>query len=606
MGYYDQSLLEKYNGDHARAVQVIKEMHEHTKVMMRHPSIGRVVHIDYSVEPKFAAPLRTHAGPDNALNLFMNWLNPQGLCRDDIAFHHLITDRRNDGTSGVAWVGTVCHGRCFNTGITEVWRSSLSAAQTMAHEFGHNLGALHTFDRSNQGRNCDGIMNYGQRPMTWSNCSRERWTSDYDVFVRSFGQSRADQCFKPTSRAPVPSPTPVRPAPVPSPTPVRPSPRPAPTPTRPVPAPTPANPPAATQWTRGYCTVNREDQNSGVLKVSSQNMNSDNIREQCLDVCKTVPGATGCEVVWDLINQGCYVHTQRITEASGAARHYCAIFGSSTPAAPAPTPAVPAPRPVAPAPSPTPDGQVTVDWTALRGDARLRTMTVAPGTVLSLEFSGMHTVHMMQSADALDFCSFGGAQEIGSGQSGQTTVKMSFPANARPGSQFFFACAIGSHCRDGMRLTVTIGERDASEWTKTNNIWNDAQCPNMGSKGFGNTVDQCQKFCSERAGCTAINFNPDNGDCVLRGCAMGTEPTWEHPAYEGYHSWGNEDPVSLPPAPVCECVGTTNSLGEGGARCDSFDADSAQQWCYVSPNACQDGEQSTVLSGHEWSYMACQ
>merc|ERR1719245_2561758 len=206
--YYDESLLEKYDGDHSEAKNAVRVMHEHAKVMMRHETIGRKVHLVFEVEPPFV-DLSIHAGPSNALPSFMGWLKDRDMCQRDVAFHHIITNRRSDGVSGVAWLGTVCHDDCYNTGITEVFFNEVSSAQTLAHEFGHNLGALHTFSRQNQGRNCHGIMSYGSRPDTWSDCSRERWTADYDIFLRAAGQSRADQCFRPTSGAtPTPRPTP--------------------------------------------------------------------------------------------------------------------------------------------------------------------------------------------------------------------------------------------------------------------------------------------------------------------------------------------------------------------------------------------------------------
>merc|ERR1711881_565791 len=139
--------------------------------------------------------------------------------------------------------------------------NTLGSSLTLAHELGHNIGAHHTFDIENVGRNCHGIMSYGSRPRTWSQCSKDSWTSDYDVFVRSFGQERADQCFKPTSQAPVPSPPPA-------------------IPTGPVPTPAPATPRAGHLWEEGFCAGDSGRQTSGVVRVSHNNMDTDDIREQ--------------------------------------------------------------------------------------------------------------------------------------------------------------------------------------------------------------------------------------------------------------------------------------------------------------------------------------
>merc|ERR1719323_1078388 len=208
--YYDQSLLAKFNGNHEEAKNAVREMHEHTSVHMRHSSIGRRVHLELLEEIEFV-DIHTHAGAPNSLGIFGDWLRARNKCDRTVAFHHLITDREvGDFTSGVAYVGTICARNCFNSGITELWSSIASAALTLSHEFGHNLGMLHTFDPVYEGRNCHGIMSYGPRPDSWSECSQEAWQNDYDTFLSNQGQARADRCFKPlpdTLVPPTPNPT---------------------------------------------------------------------------------------------------------------------------------------------------------------------------------------------------------------------------------------------------------------------------------------------------------------------------------------------------------------------------------------------------------------
>ena len=46
----------------------------------------------------------------------------------------------------------------------------------------------------------------------------------------------------------------------------------------------------------------------------------------CLRECHTRQGATGCEVIWDQGNRGCYIHTQSVAKGNEADRHYCWIF----------------------------------------------------------------------------------------------------------------------------------------------------------------------------------------------------------------------------------------------------------------------------------------
>jgi len=79
-------------------------------------------------------------------------------------------------------------------------------------------------------------------------------------------------------------------------------------------------------WVKGFCTLNRRDQNSGVIKVNSVNGNTQNAQVACMKACRARPGATGCEVIWDQGNRGCYIHTQKITEGNGVGRHLCSIF----------------------------------------------------------------------------------------------------------------------------------------------------------------------------------------------------------------------------------------------------------------------------------------
>ena len=46
--------------------------------------------------------------------------------------------------------------------------------------------------------------------------------------------------------------------------------------------------------------------------------------------CACVPceytGATGCEVIWDRPNRGCYVMTQPVARGNFVARHSCWVF----------------------------------------------------------------------------------------------------------------------------------------------------------------------------------------------------------------------------------------------------------------------------------------
>merc|ERR1711942_421256 len=65
-------------------------------------------------------------------------------------------------------------------------------------------------------------------------------------------------------------------------------------------------------------------------------------------------------------------------------------------------------------------------------------------------------------------------------------------------------------------------------------IWNDSDCPNVGTITNCQDVDCCKAECTKKKGCTAVNFKP--GDCILRACKCTgvVEPTWTWAGYKGY------------------------------------------------------------------------
>lgn len=75
---------------------------------------------------------------------------------------------------------------------------------------------------------------------------------------------------------------------------------------------------------KGFCvTRSGGDQNSGVIKLSSRDINTPQAEEECLEMCSGVPGLTGCEGIWHQGNRGCYAHTREVGRGNGAARHTC-------------------------------------------------------------------------------------------------------------------------------------------------------------------------------------------------------------------------------------------------------------------------------------------
>ena len=77
--------------------------------------------------------------------------------------------------------------------------------------------------------------------------------------------------------------------------------------------------------------ANENDQNSGVVQDNRhfrENTDGDkwDMEEQCLKYCRSYPGATGCEVIWDQGNRGCFAHTQELSRGSGSDNHFCWVF----------------------------------------------------------------------------------------------------------------------------------------------------------------------------------------------------------------------------------------------------------------------------------------
>merc|ERR1711998_417649 len=81
---------------------------------------------------------------------------------------------------------------------------------------------------------------------------------------------------------------------------------------------------------RGFDPSRCTDQNSGVVKVNSNDGNSDSAQLACLEACRARSDATGCEVIWSQGNRGCYIHTQTVQVGNLVGNHYCWVFGDSS------------------------------------------------------------------------------------------------------------------------------------------------------------------------------------------------------------------------------------------------------------------------------------
>ena len=81
----------------------------------------------------------------------------------------------------------------------------------------------------------------------------------------------------------------------------------------------------------GFCVkASGSDQNHGVIKVNADNIITSTLKFHCLQKCLAHPGATGCEVIWDQSNRGCYIHTAEVARGNNAPRHNCWIMSSKS------------------------------------------------------------------------------------------------------------------------------------------------------------------------------------------------------------------------------------------------------------------------------------
>ena len=92
-------------------------------------------------------------------------------------------------------------------------------------------------------------------------------------------------------------------------------------------------------YTSFFFISNGGDQNDGVVKLAggdywdapgAPQYNNEKI-DECLEMCacyeseKGTP-ITGCEMIWNQGNRGCYVHTKEITRGNNRGQHSCYII----------------------------------------------------------------------------------------------------------------------------------------------------------------------------------------------------------------------------------------------------------------------------------------
>ena len=124
-----------------------------------------------------------------------------------------------------------------------------------------------------------------------------------------------------------------------------------------------------------------------------------------------------------------------------------------------------------------------VDWAATMSDPEKRAMEASAGTLITFTWTGNHNVYKMASKEAFDACDFTGAVEVGS----QSPTLVNY-AGAEAA---YYACEVGTHCRNGQKLavsppptTTTTTTMDEKAKLVDVHLFSDAKCTTEWASGI--------------------------------------------------------------------------------------------------------------------------
>jgi len=187
-----------------RGMSKAREVVSHAKRMLLDDSLKS----KFELKPTYIKENQDYYPNGQQLERFMYSIPSRDFKRGTL--HALLTDNKPSGTTGIAWVRSVCgdisQANRYQTSITTWHHSAVSTAKTLAHEIAHNLGIYHDFsasfksglehnpyrnfvcgakkDRSKSPGVENEIMNYGSpRDSTFSKCSNHDFENYYTHVV---------------------------------------------------------------------------------------------------------------------------------------------------------------------------------------------------------------------------------------------------------------------------------------------------------------------------------------------------------------------------------------------------------------------------------------